>query len=141
MTSRHHNLRAAFTLIELLVVISILAVLMGLLLSAVQQARAVAARVKCVNKLKQIGLAFPMYHDTQGSLPPGHYSSSPKNPMPWSGWPLALLPYLEQAALFANAQSAYRLNPYSFTNPPPQPSPRSWRFTLVLPIHGRPPPK
>lgn len=80
--------------------------------------RAAAARVKCENNLKQIGLAFQMYHDSYGSLPPGHRSLTAAQPMPWSGWPLSLLPYLEQPALFANAQAAYQLTRNPFLNPP-----------------------
>ena len=118
MTNRHRNRPDAFTLIELLVVIGIVSILLGLLLSAVQQARAAGARLKCENNLKQIGLAFQMYHDTYGSLPPGHRSWTAAQTMPWSGWPLSLLPYLEQAALFANAQAAYRLTRDPFLNPP-----------------------
>lgn len=118
MPSRHPNLRRGFTLIELLVVIAIFSVLMGLLLSAVQQARSAAARLKCENNLKQIGLAFQMYHDSYGSLPPGHRSQTAAQPMPWSGWPLSLLPFLEQPALFANAQAAYHLTRNPFLNPP-----------------------
>jgi prepilin-type N-terminal cleavage/methylation domain-containing protein/prepilin-type processing-associated H-X9-DG protein len=116
--SRHPDLRRGFTLIELLVVIGIISILIGLMLSAVQQARAAAARIQCENNLKEIGLAFHMYHNTYGSLPPGHRSLTTTQPMPWSGWPLSLLPYLEQSALFANAQAAYRLTRNPFLNPP-----------------------
>ncbi|MGH7225399.1 MAG: DUF1559 domain-containing protein [Gemmataceae bacterium] len=118
MISRHLDCRRGFTLIELLVVLAILSVLMGLLLSAVQRARAAAARIKCENNLKQIGLAFHMYHDSHGSLPPGHRSLTAAQPMPWSGWPLSMLPNLEQTALFANAQAAYRVSRNPFLNPP-----------------------
>lgn len=92
--------RRGFTLIELLVVIAIIAVLIGLLLPAVQKTREAAARIKCSNNLHQLGLAMHMYHDVHHAFPPAF--AKPSN-YSWSVW---LLPYVEQANLFN------RINPY-----------------------------
>jgi prepilin-type N-terminal cleavage/methylation domain-containing protein len=91
-----------FTLVELLVVIAIIGVLVALLLPAVQAARESARRMKCNNNLKQLGLAVLNHHDIHGTLPPGAINASntvaSRNYMNWG---VAILPLIEQQALFS----------------------------------------
>ena len=98
--------RAAFTLIELLVSISIISIMMGLLLPAVQAAREAARRTQCATNLQQTGLALQMYHGAHRSFPAGiaiafdfdtNSGKVPRDAMFWSG---AILPFLEQGSLY-----------------------------------------
>ena len=89
-----HRRRRGFTLVELLVVLSIIALLVGLLLPAVQQARESANRIACANNLKQIGLALHHYHDTYSVLPPTRLRQDSAT------WAVLILPFLEQDNLF-----------------------------------------
>jgi prepilin-type N-terminal cleavage/methylation domain-containing protein len=118
-----------FTLLELLVVIGILAVLVGLIVPAVQRVRDAAARTRCQNNLRQIGLALHQYHDSKGVLPPGvrAYGSD----YPYLSWLARILPFVEQDPVWKQAVAAYGIDP-DFRDDPPHP------FASLIALYGCP---
>lgn len=113
--SRRKSASLGFTLIELLVVIAIIAILVSLLLPAVQQAREAARRTQCKNNLKQLGIALHNYHDTHGMFPASGVAGTTENVggrynqawLSWSGMAM-LLPYVEQKNVYDNINWNYR---------------------------------
>src|SRR5207245_3049256 len=99
----HRNRKSGFTLIELLVVIAIIAILIGLLVPAVQSVREAASRAKCQNNLHQLGVAVHHYHDNNKRMP-AYFGTAPAGSVyPWENrnkaygsWFVHLLPYVEQ---------------------------------------------
>lgn len=100
-----------FTLVELLVAIAIVAVILGLLMPAVQKVREASARARCQNQLKQLALGLHQFHQSHGEFPLGWGHRAGANRMLASGWGLHLLPYIEQTAVWLQAVENYNAQP------------------------------
>jgi hypothetical protein len=113
-----------------------MAVLIGLIFPAVQRVRASAARTRCANNLRQIGLALHGFHHVRQVLPPGMSGNSKAEQYPYLSWNARILPYLEQDALWLDIQVAYSAD-RNFLNVPPHTRRSQIVLAFVCPADGR----
>jgi prepilin-type N-terminal cleavage/methylation domain-containing protein/prepilin-type processing-associated H-X9-DG protein len=118
MNHRTDRRRKAFTLVELLVVVALVAVLLGLLLPAVQKVREAAARAQCQNNLKQLGLALHAYHDAYHFFPQNHRPASAQTSTVRERWFTHILPFIDQKPLATQYDDSSDWDSTSTTNPP-----------------------
>lgn len=109
--------RRGMTLLELLIVMAIMAMLVGLLLPAVQKVRAASDRTACSNNLRQLAIALHGYHCVQNRFPPGCSFQPPNESQPHMSWLCRLLPHVEQTELWQQSLSAFAANAF-FETPP-----------------------
>jgi prepilin-type N-terminal cleavage/methylation domain-containing protein/prepilin-type processing-associated H-X9-DG protein len=135
MNRRHQG----FTLIELLVVIAIIAILIALLVPAVQKVREAAARTQCVNNMKQVGLALHAYHDAKKRFPPAsqvpfatvNQDSNLDFRLPFGpNWAVMILPFIDQGPLYTQA------NPDSYPGISPVPNVSKWSAANMTTLAG-----
>lgn len=127
MRSRRPPRQLGFTVIELVVVIAIMALLAGLLMAAIQRVRAAHFRTRCLDNLRQIGLALHQYEGARQGLPEGCSGEGRDVQFPFMSWNTRILPFLERQDLWLQATQAYPKEP-DFRADPPHP------FATVLPV-------
>ncbi len=135
--------RTGFTLIELLVVITIIAILVSLMLPAVQQARESARRTQCRNNLKQLGLAVHNFESSYGKLPPGQLFDTSayldpdlRSNYSFVGTMVYLLPYLEQEAMYSAFSGSISLNPKDYDGTPATDRQPYWNYPQIAAVMG-----
>jgi prepilin-type N-terminal cleavage/methylation domain-containing protein/prepilin-type processing-associated H-X9-DG protein len=126
MTRPPSRSRSAFSIIELLIVLTIIAILIALIFSAVQKVRTISDRIYCGNHLRQIGLALHNFHTVNKAFPPGTSGQQPgasgemsDPPYTCFSWFSHILPYIEQQDVRAKADQAYAVQSWPYTKPHP----------------------